>query len=83
PRRAWPAIEKRSLSRYFIKIDEFPDSINAAIFSITKVMSFYERNKKKQQIVSSPFKVFLPSRTIRRQKVLTTKIVISTLQFIC
>jgi hypothetical protein len=45
PRRAWPAIEKRSLSRYFIKIDEFPDPINAAIFSITKVMSFYERNK--------------------------------------
>ena len=39
------AIEKRSLSRYFIKIDEFPDPINAAIFSITKVMSFYERNK--------------------------------------
>lgn len=47
----WPAIEKRSLSRYFIKIDEFPDPINAAIFSTSKVVSFYERNKKNKKIV--------------------------------
>ena len=46
-RRAWPAIEKRSLSRYFIKIDEFPDPINAAIFSTTKIQRLFERNKEK------------------------------------
>jgi len=39
------------LSRYFIKIDEFPDPINAAIFSTSKVVSFYERNKKNKKIV--------------------------------
>ena len=51
PRRAWPAIKNWSLSRYFIKIDEFPDPINAAIFSTSKVVSFYERNKKNKKIV--------------------------------
>ena len=39
------------MSRYFIRIDEFPDPINAAIFSTSKVVSFYERNKKNKKIV--------------------------------
>ena len=51
PRRAWPAIKNWSLSRYFIKIDEFPDPINAAIFSTSKVVSLYERNKKNKKFV--------------------------------
>jgi len=63
------------LSRYFIKIDEFPDPINAAIFSTTKVVSLFERNKKNRNI----FAIFqlLFTFTLHQKKKAPTAIALS------
>lgn len=42
----WPAIEERSLSRYFDIIDEFPDPIGATSFLFsTNILHIFEVSK--------------------------------------